>query len=367
MRALPLQPLGRAHEPAREPVELLRALLEPARQCAGKRPFALGQFAQQQRALGARELGRAGRRRRAHVGREIGDREIGFVPDAADDRQFARRNRARERFVVERPQIFDRAAAATDEQHVDLAPRVRRLHGGDELLRRARTLYGRRIHDHRDMRRATRERGQHVAQRGGLQRRDDADCARVRGQRPLALGREQPFGLELRLQPQERLVEPPLSGAPHGLDIQLHLAARLVHRDDRAHFDAVAFARHEFRVLRAAAEHHAAHLRLLILDREIPVAARRAREVRYFARDPQQRERAFEHRRNRAVQRRNGNHFVAAARCAGCGKRRVGEHGRSIECWRRHDSPTSARRPASRRAAAVHRSVHTLASAGENR
>ena len=39
----------------------------------------------------------------AHVGREVRDREIGFVPDAADDRQFARRDRARQRLVVERP------------------------------------------------------------------------------------------------------------------------------------------------------------------------------------------------------------------------------------------------------------------------
>ena len=84
-------------------------------------------------------------------------------------------------------------------------------------------------------------------------------------QRPLALGREQSLALELRLQPQERLVQAPLPGAPHGLDVELHFAARLVHRDDRAHLDPVTFARRELRVLRAAAEHHAAHLRLLVL------------------------------------------------------------------------------------------------------
>ncbi|CAG9211942.1 hypothetical protein BVI1335_2250002 [Burkholderia vietnamiensis] len=196
------------------------------------------------------------------------------------------------------------------------------------------------------MRRAARERGQHVAQRGRLQRRDDADRARMHGQRPLALGREQPLGLELRLQAQERLVQAPLPGAPHGLDVELHLAARLVHRDDRAHLDAIALARREFRILRPAAKHHAAHLRLLVLDREIPVPARGAREVRHFARDPQQRKRALEHRRNRPVERRNGDHFVAAARGAGCGKRGIGRHERSDECWRRHDSPTRAPRPA---------------------
>ncbi|VWC42463.1 hypothetical protein BLA6860_07099 [Burkholderia lata] len=346
MRALPLQPLRRAHQPAREPVELLRALFEPALHAARERTLALADLAQQQRPLRARELGRAGRRRRTQVGREVRDREIGFVPDAADDRQFARRDRARQRLVVERPQILDRAAAATDQQYVDLAARIRGLDGRDELFGGTGALHGRRIDDHRNVRRAAGERGQHVAQRGRLQRRDDADRARVGRQRPLALGREQPLALELRLQPQERLVQAPLPGAPHGLDVELHFAARLVHRDDRAHLDPVAFARRELRVLGAAAEHHAAHLRLLVLDREIPVAARGAREIRHFARNPQQRKRALEHRRNRAIERRNGYHFVAAAGRARCGKWGVGRHGRSDECWRRHDSPTRARRPA---------------------
>ena len=124
MRALPLQPLGRGHQPAREPVELLRALFEPAFHAARERTLALADLAQQ-RALRAREFGRAGRRRRTHVGREVRDREIGFVPDAADDRQFARRDRARQRLVVERPQILDRAATTTDQQHVDLAAHSR--------------------------------------------------------------------------------------------------------------------------------------------------------------------------------------------------------------------------------------------------
>lgn len=206
---LALQALGRADQPAREPVELLRARVEPTPQAARERALPLAELAQQQRALRAHELRRAGRRRRAHVGREIGDREIGLVADAADDRHVARRDRARERLVIERPQVLDRAAAAADDQHVDLAPRVRRRDHRGELLRRARALHGRRIDDHRHVRRAARERRQHVAQRGRLQRRDDADRARMRRRRPLALGREEPFGLELRLQPQERFVEPP--------------------------------------------------------------------------------------------------------------------------------------------------------------
>ena len=46
-----------------------------------------------------------------------------------------------------------------------------------------------------------------VAQRGGMARGDDADRARERGQRALALGREPARRLEPRLEPRELLVQ----------------------------------------------------------------------------------------------------------------------------------------------------------------
>ena len=59
---------------------------------------------------------RGGRGRgRAHVRHKIGNREIGFVAHAADDRDGAGGNRARHRFLVERPQIFERSAAARQQ------------------------------------------------------------------------------------------------------------------------------------------------------------------------------------------------------------------------------------------------------------
>ena len=72
-------------------------------------------------------LRRTGRRRRPLVGNEIGDREIGFVADAADDRDRAGGDRARHAFVVERPQVFERAAAAREDQHVTLRARAARV------------------------------------------------------------------------------------------------------------------------------------------------------------------------------------------------------------------------------------------------
>ena len=58
------------------------------------------------------DLRRGGRRRRAQVGDEIADREVGLVADAGDRRDLARGHRARDDFLVERPEILERASAA---------------------------------------------------------------------------------------------------------------------------------------------------------------------------------------------------------------------------------------------------------------
>lgn len=51
----------------------------------------------------------SGRCRRAYIGDKIGDREIGLVAYAAYNRDFARSDRARDDFFVERPQILNAA------------------------------------------------------------------------------------------------------------------------------------------------------------------------------------------------------------------------------------------------------------------
>ncbi|OQV66283.1 hypothetical protein AK51_10420 [Serratia nematodiphila DZ0503SBS1] len=55
---------------------------------------------------------------RAQVGNEVGDGDVGFMADGADDRNAAGEDRPRHAFVVEAPQIFQRTAAAADDQHV---------------------------------------------------------------------------------------------------------------------------------------------------------------------------------------------------------------------------------------------------------
>ena len=90
-----------------------RAAAAAPRRAQGGEPFL---------AVGHDDFGGGGRRRRAHVRGEIGDREIDLVADAADDRDRRGDDRARQRFVVEGPQILERAAAAGQDQHVAFAP-----------------------------------------------------------------------------------------------------------------------------------------------------------------------------------------------------------------------------------------------------
>lgn len=58
------------------------------------------------------EFTRVRRRRGAHVGHEVGDRHVGLVPHARDDRHWASGDGAGDGFLVERHQVFERAAAA---------------------------------------------------------------------------------------------------------------------------------------------------------------------------------------------------------------------------------------------------------------
>src|SRR5208282_6266894 len=65
-----------------------------------------------------RHLGGGGRRRRAAVGGEIDQRHVGLVADRGDQRNETCRRRAHHDLLVERPQIFERAAAAGDDDKI---------------------------------------------------------------------------------------------------------------------------------------------------------------------------------------------------------------------------------------------------------
>ena len=55
------------------------------------------------------QLCRRGRRRGAHIGDEVGDGHIGLMANRADDRRDAGIHRTRHGFLVEAPEIFQRA------------------------------------------------------------------------------------------------------------------------------------------------------------------------------------------------------------------------------------------------------------------
>ena len=69
-------------------------------------------------ATGHQQFGRDRRRRRAQVGGEVGQAEVGFVADRRNHRHRRCGDRARQTLVVERPQVLERTAAAGQQQHV---------------------------------------------------------------------------------------------------------------------------------------------------------------------------------------------------------------------------------------------------------
>ena len=77
-------------------------------------------------------LGRRRRRRRPQVGDEVGNRDVGLVSDGGNHRNRRPRDRARDHFFVERPEVLDRAAAAADDDDVDAR------HAPDRPQRRGR-------------------------------------------------------------------------------------------------------------------------------------------------------------------------------------------------------------------------------------
>jgi len=117
--------LRRARQVGVQPVQALRLGVEPVTQPTLQ---AFGPRLQLGQPLRLRRAHQFGRRRgcgRPQVGHEVGDGEIGFVPDAADHRHRAGGDGARQRLVVESPQVLDRAAAAHQQDEVDRRrPRV---------------------------------------------------------------------------------------------------------------------------------------------------------------------------------------------------------------------------------------------------
>ena len=151
-----------------------------------------------------RHLGGGGRRRRALVGGEVDQRDVGLVADRGNQRDHAVRRGAHHDLLVERPQILQRAAAARHDDEIGprdaaaLRQRVEAVDRGRDLLGRAVALHLDRPDDDA-AREAVGEAVQDVADHGAGRRGDDADHLGQERQQLLARRIEQAFGGELLL------------------------------------------------------------------------------------------------------------------------------------------------------------------------
>jgi hypothetical protein len=216
------------------------------------------------------------------------------VAHRGDDRHRHPRDRARHRFLVERPEIFERAAAAADDDHVDtrhardLAKASRNLRSG--IL----ALDPRRADDEVQVRIATPQHFDDVADRGAVERGDDPDLARQCWQRPLSGGVEQPFLLQAFLELIERELPRAETVRLEVLADELVFAFRFVHRELAARDHAQTVGGLELQIAQRRPEHEPAQLRRGVFEREVQMPGVPDLAVRQLALDPDLDEPLFE-------------------------------------------------------------------------
>ncbi len=256
-------------------------------------------------------------RRGADVGDKIADRNIGFMADGADDRRDTGIDRARHRFLVEAPEVLQRAAATGEDQRVEAAG-IGHFQRADDLRSGFAALYGSRYQGQLHLRRTAAEYADDVANHRAGRRTDDADALRMRGQRHFAFGTEQAFGAELFLQRIEGQTQRAVTGRLHGVEDQLIVATAFEQRNLAAHLDRQTVLQRLAHARGVLPEQRATHLRAAVLEGEIDVAGRRAREVGDFAFDPDVAEHVFKQHPRAAVELADGQDFTVQAKsCKG--------------------------------------------------
>ena len=126
------------------------------------------------------------------------------MPDRGHDRHRAGRHSTNEPLVAEGEQILEAAAAARDDDDVQLGKLAEGSQGLDDRAGRAGALDVRLGHDHAGRREPVGDRAEHVALRRGVVAGHEPDEPRKAGERAPPLRREEPFRSELPLQPLER-------------------------------------------------------------------------------------------------------------------------------------------------------------------
>ena len=150
------------------------------------------------------ELAGGRRSRGADVRCEIAERRVLLVPDGRDDGDRAVGDGSDDALVAEGEEVLEAAAAAGEDDHVDVRVLAERADRGHDLGRRARALHVGLRDEDRCRREARPDRRDDVALRRRVVPGHDADPARQERQRALALVGEETLGREGRLQLLER-------------------------------------------------------------------------------------------------------------------------------------------------------------------
>ncbi len=140
------------------------------------------------------KLSRRSGRCRPDVGNKIGNREVNFVADAADDRYGRGRDGTGNDFLVERPQVLNRASAPADNHYVYLGFRPKQTNCSGNLLGRAFSLDCDRTEQHLQTSPIPAQSRQDVVNHGPGRRGDNPQYAGQTRQRPLPFRCEQAFG-----------------------------------------------------------------------------------------------------------------------------------------------------------------------------
>src|SRR5690606_16330570 len=245
----------------------------------------------------------------AYIGDEVADGNIRLVADGADNRRVAGGDGAGHLFLVERPQILQGAATPSDDQCIKPGP-VGALQSTYYLRRGLPSLYRSGADDQLDKGCAAAEYADDVPHRCAAGRGDHADARRVGGQGALALGSEQALVLQFQLERLERLAQRAVAGRLQGVENHLVVAAPFVQADPATgtHQQAVAQVHaHPGGIL---AEQGAAYLGATVLEGEIHVAGRRARQVGQLALDPDLREDLLQQSARPGIELADGQHLA---------------------------------------------------------
>ena len=236
---------------------------------------------------GGDEFGGGGRCRGAEVGDEVCDGEVGLVSNGRDDGEFRVEDGIGKEFGVEGGEVFERTAAAGDDDDVDGAAAVEVRDAGGDFGGSGFALDERGVEQDVKAGVAAIDDVDKVADNGAGGRGDDADAVGKGGEWLLAVGMEEATRFETLLELFESDLERAGADRLEKFGDELHLAALFVDRNFAAEEDMKAVGELEAEERGLLTEEDRGELGIAIFKREVDVAGGRRAEVGDFAFDPE--------------------------------------------------------------------------------